>query len=258
VTLLTLKIEKRFQPQLEEITKALRPFTKLVVLASPGNPTGVRVPQETIEALLKIIEDVTPGCYLVVDETYRDANYGKQKPPISPAILSPKVVCMNSLSKAMGAPGLRMGWLICRDTNLMKRLINAKRNLWVCNSPLDELLARKLTEKKAALMAPRQGFLNDALNLVERWVKAEELVHWVKPDAGAFCLLQLSTKVSKEAAESLVPRLLQQSALISPGSWFYGTERTFRLGFGYLSLADLQAGLGLLSHLLHEKPAHKK
>ena len=85
--------------------QVLRPTTKLVSITTPGNPTGVRIPLETIEALVQLMESVCPDAYLLVDETYRDALYGKQQAPLSPATLSPKVITVNSLSKAMGAPG---------------------------------------------------------------------------------------------------------------------------------------------------------
>lgn len=70
--------------------------------------------------------------------------------------------------------------------------------------------------------------------------------------AGAFCLLFLSTKLSKEAGETFLDRLIAQKAILSPAKWFYGPERAFRLGFGYLSLADLEAGLKLVSKILRE------
>jgi hypothetical protein len=49
-----------------------------------------------------------PGCGVLVDETYRAATYGEAPPP-SAARLGPAVVTCSSLSKAHGAPGLRIG-----------------------------------------------------------------------------------------------------------------------------------------------------
>jgi hypothetical protein len=70
----------------------------------------------------------------------------------------------------------------------MTRLMSAKRNLWVCNSPLDEFLARKILAQKKVLMPPRQEFLSQGLARVEAWLKDEPLLHWVKPESGSLFL----------------------------------------------------------------------
>ena len=56
-----------------------------------------------------------PQALLIVDEIYRDATYGDAPTPDSLATYDPRVLTTGSLSKAYGAPGLRVGWLTVAD-----------------------------------------------------------------------------------------------------------------------------------------------
>ncbi len=91
---------------------------------------------------------LAPEAYLFIDETYRDATYGDEPLPGSAALLGPRVITGASVSKAYGAPGLRVGWLTVRDAGLRERLTIAKMNTVISCSPLDETLAAVVIENR--------------------------------------------------------------------------------------------------------------
>lgn len=91
-----------FQPNLESIEEAIDPQTKLIFICSPNNPTGNSILREDIEILLNNFEGL-----VVIDEAY--INYAKQKSFIQELTEYPNLVVLQTLSKAWGLAGLRLG-----------------------------------------------------------------------------------------------------------------------------------------------------
>lgn len=76
--------------------------TKLIFLCSPNNPTGNSAEREDVEFILNNFDGI-----VVVDEAY--INFSKQKSFISELTEYPNLVVMQTLSKAWGMAGLRIG-----------------------------------------------------------------------------------------------------------------------------------------------------
>jgi aspartate/methionine/tyrosine aminotransferase len=103
-----LQFEQSFALDIDRITSHLNAHTRIVSLASPGNPSGVSIPSATIRMLLSVMATLAPQAILFVDETYRQATYDGDIPE-SAAGWAANVVVGGSISKAHGAPGLRVG-----------------------------------------------------------------------------------------------------------------------------------------------------
>ena len=231
---------------------ALSANTRLVMLASPHSPSGVVMSREDIEQTLAVIEQVCPDAYLLVDEIYREATHGQALVPPSSAALSPKVITCSSLSKAHGAPGLRIGWMTVRDTDLYGQLRLARFNSAVSCGTLDEVLAARVLQRAESILAPRRTLLADALAVVEDWLATQHGdLRWVRPDAGAFCCVELDPDAFPAArVERLYAELSERSTAVAPGEWFGDDRRVFRLGFGYEPLDELGAGLDVITQAL--------
>jgi aspartate/methionine/tyrosine aminotransferase len=228
---------------------ALSADTRLVMLASPHNPSGVAVSREDIERTLAAMQQVCPDAFLLVDEIYRDATYGPAPVRPSVAALSPKVITCSSLSKAHGAPGLRIGWLTIRDPELYEQLRLARFNSAVSCGTLDEVLAARVLQRADAILGPRRAFLADAIAVVEDWLATQHgELHWVRPDAGALCCVQLDPDAFPPArVQRFYAELSVRRTVVAPGAWFGDDPRVFRLGFGYEPLDQLRAGLEMIT-----------
>ena len=138
---------------MDEFAAALNENTKLVSIPSPGNPSGVCVPLETIQKMVEIMKEKAPAAYLLVDETYREALlHEDDSVGPSASVVSDKVISLSSLSKAVGAPGLRIGWMICRDKTLIQKIIVAKMNILICCPTMEEFFSIELFKKKQELL----------------------------------------------------------------------------------------------------------
>ena len=92
----------QFQLDLEGISEVVDENTKMIFLCSPNNPTGNSLNREDIEIILNNFSGI-----VVVDEAY--INYSRQKSFISELTEYPNLVILQTLSKAWGLAGLRLG-----------------------------------------------------------------------------------------------------------------------------------------------------
>ncbi|MBL8303001.1 MAG: pyridoxal phosphate-dependent aminotransferase, partial [Ideonella sp.] len=247
-----LRFENAFRLDLDALAACLSARTRLVSIASPQNPSGVRTTRAAVEQILALLEVRAPQAILFVDETYREATYGDEVVPDSLAGLHPRIVTGASVSKALGAPGLRTGWLTVADADLRARLVVAKMNTVICGSVLDEALAAALLRNREAVLAPRRRLLAGGLATLAAWCESErERIEWIRPDGGALCCLRLRAERFDAAAVARFWALLPAHDLqLACGAWFGESERVFRLGFGYLPPGRLGLALEALTAVL--------
>jgi aspartate/methionine/tyrosine aminotransferase len=247
-----LRFEDDYRLDPDALAASLSARTRLVSLASPQNPSGLRTPRATVEKILALLEARAPQAVLFIDETYREATYGDEAAPDSFAGLHPHIVTGSSVSKALGAPGLRTGWLTVADADLRSRLVVAKMNTVICGSVLDEALAAALLRNRQTVLAPRRRLLAEGLEELAAWCEAErQRIEWIRPDSGALCCLRLRADKFDIAAVSRFWGLLPRHELqLASGAWFGESDRVLRLGFGYLPPGRLGLALSALSTVL--------
>ncbi|MFP3564976.1 pyridoxal phosphate-dependent aminotransferase [Paraburkholderia sp. SIMBA_030] len=247
-----LSFENGYRLDLAQIEANLSPKTRLVSIASPQNPSGVQVSRTDIEKLLALLARRSPEALLFIDETYREATYGDNAAVDSFAGFDPRIVTGASVSKALGAPGLRTGWLTVADADLRSRLTVAKMNTVISGSVLDETLAAVLLRRRESVLVSRRRLLAGALEELAAWCKSEhKRIEWLRPDAGALCCLRLRSDAFDDTAVSRFWDLLPDYDLqLASGAWFGESSRVFRLGFGYLPLERLGSALSALSSAL--------
>jgi histidinol-phosphate aminotransferase len=95
-------LNKDFEPQVETILAAVAPNTKMIFLCSPNNPTGNSFSDESIVTLLKNFKGI-----VVLDEAYID--FSQKDSWLQEINDYPNLVITQTLSKAYGMAGIRMG-----------------------------------------------------------------------------------------------------------------------------------------------------
>jgi aspartate/methionine/tyrosine aminotransferase len=254
VVTVPLEFDCGYRLNVDAIADRLTPRTKLVSVASPQNPSGVRFHDDVVESLLAAMSKRAPDALLLIDEIYRDATYGSAPVPASLASRDPRVLTTGSISKAYGAPGLRVGWVTVPDPGLRSRLIVAKMNIVLSSSALDEAFADLLLAHREEVLAPRRAMLEDALNVLEEWHTTEkDRLDWIRPDSGAMCCLRLrADRFDDNAVSRFWDRLPEREVQVGSGLWFGESARVFRLGFGYLPLPGFRLALEALTATLDD------
>jgi aspartate/methionine/tyrosine aminotransferase len=243
VDVVPLSFDEGYRLPLDRIAAALTPHTRLVSLASPQNPSGIRLTDDEVRAVLTVVADRAPDAVVLVDESFRESTYGAAPAPPSFAPASPRIVTCSSLSKAHGAPGLRIGWLTVTDPDLLGRLREAKFQTTIACPTVDEHLAAAALRRRSEILPPRAKRLRQALDELLRWTRVNRL-EMVVPDGGAMCCLRLPIeRYTDDGVAAFHRGLPERDTRVAPGSWFGETDRVFRLGFGHLPADDFSAAL---------------
>jgi aspartate/methionine/tyrosine aminotransferase len=253
--LVRLSFENGYRLRLADLERVLSGKTALVILVTPGNPSGVALTRAELAAALQVTRELAPQAYVLVDETFRRATFGKASPEASAASWDDRVMTIESLSKCHGAPGLRIGWLVCRDESLRRRIAAAKMGTVISCGTLDETLATLVLDKQEVILAQRATLLERALRLVETWVQDNYgSVEWVKPDAGAFCSVRMRRDCFTDAVVPEIYAAFEARGVKVAHASIFGDElRVFRLGFGSVPETGLSQALALMSDAFAEK-----
>lgn len=246
ISFVDVTFEEGFRLDIAKVAAAITPKTKVISVTTPHNPTGVMLSAAELQALAELA--ARRGCVLVVDETYRDLAF-ETLPPLA-ATLGKHVVSVASLSKAYGVPGIRVGWIINTDPELMTLFLAAKEQISICGSVINEWVAEAILERKAELLGATLAEMRRRKALVADWMAGEGLLEWVAPQGGVVAFPRMKAEPAG-GTDGFYRRLLaDHGAYVGPGHWFEMPDRYFRLGYGWPSSAELEAGLVAISEAL--------
>ena len=239
-----LRFDDGWELDLDRIASALRPETRLVSLTYPHNPTGAMIDRVELE---RVVGDRRApwGRPLLVDETYRELAYGEPLPMA--ASLAQRAISVSSMSKTYGLPGLRIGWLACRDPELGEVLLAAKEQILICGSALDEEMARRvLAERERILPGIREKVAAPPRDR-PRLDRGPGGVR-VGRAARRGGLLPARPSGALDHDRFYDSLLREHGTYVGPGHWFGEDRGSFRVGFAWPATEELERGLaGLLA-----------
>jgi aspartate/methionine/tyrosine aminotransferase len=245
---IALHFEEGFELDIQKLTAAITPATRLVSVTHPHNPTGACLQEHQLLQLAKLAED--KGIYVLVDETYRDMVFGQQLPLA--AEYSPRIISVSSLSKTYGLPGLRTGWIICRDSSLLETFLAAKEQMHICGPVLDEELAYHYFLHRDRHFENIRTDIAAKFQVVKSWMNQQNEWEWVEPKGGCVCFPRLRQPEKIDLKKFYHLLLEKHGTYVGPGHWFEMPDHYMRIGFGWPSPSQLEDGLNALSAAFHE------
>lgn len=126
-----------FQIDLELLEESIQPNTKIIWICSPNNPTGNSMDRRSIEMILNNFDGL-----VVIDEAY--INFSRQKSFVADLNEYPNLVVMQTLSKAWGLAGLRMGMAFASKEII--QYMNKVKPPYNISEPVQELALKALDE----------------------------------------------------------------------------------------------------------------
>jgi aspartate/methionine/tyrosine aminotransferase len=144
------------------------------------------------------------------------------------ATLAENAISTNSLSKAYGAGGFRMGWMLAPPATLraVKRL---RDHTTIAPNRLGEEVAKNLLRRRGEVLSRMQDITGKNTDVMERWVASRQDVEWFKPPAGTICFPRMLKRTHTLEIARMFFR--DESGLVCPGE-FFGAPGHFRIGLG--------------------------
>ena len=121
--------DDKFYPDFNDFENKITNKTKIVIINSPNNPTGVIYDEKVIKKIASIMnakqKEYGHNIYLLSDEPYRELVYNNQKYPFVTNYYDNSLVAY-SFSKSLSLPGERVGYL------LVSSKMNNKDDVFAC------------------------------------------------------------------------------------------------------------------------------
>jgi len=100
--------ETDFQINPQHLPEVWSEATRVLLLASPSNPTGTLIGREDMQAMIEYSE--SHQAHVIVDEIYQGLTYDRKS--FSALEYSDNIFVINSFSKYFGMTGWRLGWVV--------------------------------------------------------------------------------------------------------------------------------------------------
>ena len=223
-----LREETGWRPDLDQLASALAGGAGFILITNPNNPTGVALTSAEMDDIVSLAD--RHGAWILADEVYRGAEVRTDPVPSFWGRYD-RVLVTNSLSKAYGLPGLRLGWVVGPDEVVARLWARTDYTTIAPPSVSDALATIALSPSvRPRILARTRGIIRHNLGVMTAWVESRDgLFSFTPPDAGAICMVRYHAPAdSLELAERL---RVEHSLLVVPGAHF-GVEGTMRIGFG--------------------------
>ncbi len=222
----------------ERIEAAITPRTKMLILCSPSNPTGITLTPDELATAAEIAR--RHNLLVISDEIYDAFTYGTHH-SIAP-LLPEQCILLKGYSKTYGMTGWRLGYA-AGPKSIIDQMTKLQQYTFVCAPSMVQYAALETVLTDHVNMQPYV----DAYKLKrDRMVNGLKDYFEINPPGGAFYIFP---KVpGGVTASDFAQRAIAQNVLLIPGNVFSSRDTHFRISY---ATADnkLDAGIAILREL---------
>jgi aspartate/methionine/tyrosine aminotransferase len=220
-----MRHDSRWFVDIDELFKLIRPSTKAIIINSPHNPTGYVLGMEEKLALAGLAD--ASGAIIFSDEVYRFTEY--EKPSTALCDLTGMAVSLGVMSKSMGLPGLRIGWIASRNKVVMTLMGEYKDYTTICSSAPSEFLAGIALRNREKILMRNNDLIRNNLRLLQQaLIEREGIFSWLPPEGGPVAFAGIKGLDEEAFCSDL---LEDTGVLLLPGAVF-GEEYSSYIRFG--------------------------
>lgn len=229
---------------------------KLVIVNTPHNPTGWLPSLTEFEAIKACCAtSIYPGgAYLFCDEMYRglELNPSERLPTGADFMPQGRGISLSGLSKAVGLPGLRIGWLASSNSDFFATVARLKDYTTICSSAPSEILALGALRAWNTIISRQLTIIRTNLDVLNAYVegKWKNVLQWQAPKAGtvAYPLLRLPAGVGvdelcRQFAEKFGVLLLPGTVYEDPLAEGHPGKGRIRIGYGRKNFPEVMLAL---------------
>lgn len=214
---------------IEEIKAAITPKTKAIMFNSPNNPSGVLFESEFIKELVELCEQ--KNLWLMTDDIYHQLVFGGKKAP-SPFAYAKNpdnIVAINGVSKLFGLTGLRIGWAVSTNTEMIKSMGRMQAQTTSCTSDISQVGALAALKEDTDFIKTLQKTLEANRDILINELKQIPNIKINISDGTFYCLVDFSyyNKSSLEMSAFLLEKVLVATMPSAP----FGIDGYLRISY---------------------------
>src|SRR6185437_1409120 len=246
-----LRPENNWQLDLDELESTVSPRTKLISVVNPNNPTGRVLSTREMESIVSICAKC--GAWLHADEVYRGTELSLPETRSFWGMYD-RVICVNSLSKAYGLAGLRIGWAVASPQMIEELWRRHEYSVIAASGPSMALAEIALRPDKRQMLLDRQKQLSRECHRILRdWVRTQNGLFSVgEAIATSIAFVRCHLEIGSVALADFIRE--KASVLVAPGAYL-GTEHHLRITVGY-EPAKVEGALSRISSAIATLPEH--
>lgn len=262
VSLWKMDPKNKWKLDIEELKSMAKENTKLLVLNNPNNPTGAIIPKPQLEEIMEFAAE--KKITILCDEVYRPVFHS-----ISPAdedfpssainMGYDRVVVTGSFSKAYSMAGLRVGWIACKNKEIIEQIAETRHYTTISVSMLDQAIAAEAVSDRCVhnLLSRNIRLAKKNLELLSNFIDEHNWAcSFVKPVAGTTCLVRFH-KMGKPIDDVMFCQEVQKKTgvMFVPASKCFGGGTDFKghVRIGFVSETEvLKNGLDELRKFMED------
>ena len=181
-----LKEESGFKLDTAHFTSKLDDTIDLLILCNPNNPTSSCILSNDMRTILDVCKE--HGIFVMVDETYIEfVDDVKHTSAVSLTAYYNNIIILRGTSKFFAAPGLRLGYAITGNEDLLRNM-NQRKNPWMINS-LAAIAGELMFQDEAYIQKTRTLIQQERTRCYETLAESKRF-HPYKPTAN-FMLMRI-------------------------------------------------------------------
>lgn len=230
----------------EFLERSTKDATRALVVNFPHNPSGYLPTRDFFERLLRLA--AAKGWLVFSDEVYRFLEYKPENMLPAACEVYENGVSLGVMSKSFGLAGLRLGWIACRNRDILKKMAEFKDYTTICTAAPSEFLSSLALRHHETILNRNREIIACNLDLLRDFMlRHAEYFSWQEPRAGPVAFPRVNFA---QASDDFCADLLKkEGVLLLPGHLFAAAPAQFRIGFGR---RDFQQGLEKLAAFMKE------
>ncbi|MHC5199682.1 MAG: pyridoxal phosphate-dependent aminotransferase [Planctomycetota bacterium] len=211
-----------FRMPADKVAAAITDRTKLIILNSPANPTGIVYTEDEVKDIVEVARK--HDIIIMSDEIYEEFCYEEKSPSVGNYY--EKSLILKGFSKTYAMTGWRMGYAVCHEAlaPLMEKMMMIQQYTFVCApAPFQQALL-------AALDHDMSGYVADYRQKRDRVIEGLSGCYEIVKSGGAFYLFVKAPEKYPSATE-FVKEAIRNNVLVIPGNVFSEQDTHFRISY---------------------------
>jgi len=214
--------EQGFQIDFNALERCVTPKTKVMIINSPGNPTGAVFPREYIKKIVEFAQ--RHDIFLISDEVYEDIIYEGVHTSAGLFNDDDRIVSVFGFSKTYAVTGLRVGYAVC-EKGMAELITKIQEPIVSCASGISQKACVAALEGPQEPVSKMVKAYKERRNAVVEILKKNDL--YLYTPSGAFYILIDISRTGMNSTDFALELLSEKKVAVAPGETFSNQTSSF-------------------------------